>query len=91
VIVGRHRKPEAAVVPYRLLTRLLEVYERDRVPQAAADLMAERADSTSQDFAPLVDTPELTAHRQDLDALAADDPQYGAVDEATGRRGQLGR
>jgi antitoxin StbD len=53
VIVGRHRKPEAAVVPYRLLARLLAVYEERRGPQAAADAMAERAGSGAVEFTTL--------------------------------------
>jgi hypothetical protein len=53
VIVGRHRKPEAAVVPYRLLARLLAVYEEGQGPRVAADAVAERADSEPSDFTTL--------------------------------------
>jgi antitoxin StbD len=50
IIVGRHRKPEAALVPYRLLARLLAVYEAQQGPQLLADEVAERADAPVDDF-----------------------------------------
>jgi antitoxin StbD len=55
VIVGRHRKPEAALVPYRLLARLLAVYEEQRAPHALAAEFAARADSPPGDFTSLND------------------------------------
>jgi hypothetical protein len=56
VIIGRHRKPEAAIVPYRLLARLLSVYEEQMAPQMLANDVAARAGAVDKDF---IDVDEL--------------------------------
>ncbi len=50
VIIGRHRKPEAALVPYRLLARLLQVYEEQRAPQMLAATYVDRASAPDSDY-----------------------------------------
>ena len=50
LIIGRHRKPEAALVPYRFLARLIEVYEEHQGPQMLANAAAGRAESDESEF-----------------------------------------
>ena len=57
VVIGRHRKPEAALVPYRLLVRLLAVYEEHQAPQMMANNAAELADAPESEF---IDVEDLT-------------------------------
>lgn len=57
VIIGRHRKPEAAIVPFRLFARLLEVYEEQQAAQMLANDAAARADGADSDFIHVEDLP----------------------------------
>lgn len=55
VVLGRHRQPEAAVVPYRLLVRLIRAYEEHRGPQLLADAIADRANDPDDAWLPMHD------------------------------------
>lgn len=57
VIIGRHRKPEAAIVPYRLFARLVEVYEEQQAPQMLANEVRARAGDGEDGFVGLGDLP----------------------------------
>jgi antitoxin StbD len=50
VVIGRHRKPEAVMVPYRLFARMLAVYEEQQAPRMLANDVADRAETSDEEF-----------------------------------------